>query len=480
MSTTQAALRSVETVWDLVREQAAQAPSAPAAVGEEGVYSYRDLARRVTDLAAVLTERCPPGSMFALETPSPVSGAIAILAAARTGCAVLPMNLEAPPAHRSRILLDARPAAVLRSPREGAFELSDPPAAAAGPPSGLPADLAYVMYTSGSTGLPKGVLVPHSALTSRIRAMARIPGLRRGESILAMTALSFDISLAEMLVPLVVGGSFVAVPVEARTDPDAFVEVVQRYAPDVVQATPSFWRLLLAAGEDSVPRLGRIWCGGEPLTPALAGALLDRCDELWNLYGPTEATIWATAARVESPEPITLGHPLPGAEVLLADGEILLYGAGLAAGYLGRPDLTAERFVLRDTPHGPRRTYRTGDRGRLASDGSLRYLGRTDGQIKLRGHRIELGEIEAVLEEHPGIFEAVALLREPDRPERCYLAAYVVAGEDLRPDAVRAWLLSRLPASHCPHHVEVVSALPRTTSGKVDRVRLAAIELGET
>ncbi|MBV1855862.1 amino acid adenylation domain-containing protein [Catellatospora tritici] len=467
----------METVWDLVREQAERTPDEPAAVGVQE-YSYRDLAQRAEALAALIRRVAEPGSLLALETSSPVSGAIAFLAGAQAGCAILPMNLESPPAHRQLILDDARPAAVVRAPQEAVFTVDSLGTMPAADTAGRDLhDMAYVMYTSGSTGRPKGVIVSHDSLASRIRALARVPGMRAGETILAMTALSFDISLAEMLVPLTVGAKFVAVPVEARTDPDAFAELLKLHSPDVIQATPSFWRLLLAAGDEDLSYRCRVWCGGEALTPSLAAALLTRSTELWNLYGPTEATIWATAARIERPDAISLGDPLQGCGLFLDEGEIFLYGEGLASGYLGRPETTAERFSVRTTPQGPALTYRTGDRGRWAADGSLEYLGRVDAQIKLRGHRIELGEVESVIEEHPAVTEAAVLVRHADRPERAFMVAFVVTREDLTAEALNTWIRTRLPASYCPSMTRFVPSLPRNSSGKIDRAGLAGADL---
>ncbi|MEU6237478.1 amino acid adenylation domain-containing protein [Kitasatospora sp. NPDC047058] len=461
------------TVWDQVAAQAARAPHATAAVGERS-YTYRGLLEHAEALAATLREAAPGGSLVALETTSPVSGAIAVLAGARAGRALVPMNPDSPPGHRDRILADARPAAVLRSAQEAVFTVGSP--AGAGAPDAGGIDLhraAYVMFTSGSTGRPKGVVVGHEALAARIRALANVPGMGEGESVLAMTALSFDISLAELLVPLTVGARFVAVPGEVRADPDLFEEFVERHRPDVIQATPSFWRLLLAAGERSAGHAARVWCGGEALTPALATALLARHKELWNLYGPTEATIWAGAARVDDPAAVSLGEPLPGSGWFLDDGEIVLHGEGLAEGYLGQEDVTAERFPVLDTPAGRARTYRTGDRGRTAPGGALEYLGRVDWQVKLRGHRIELGEVESVLEEHPAVSEAVAVVQHADRPERAFIAAHVVPAAEVTAPELAAWIRGRLPAPYCPGRIHLVPALPRNTSGKVDRTALA-------
>ncbi|MFF7636233.1 non-ribosomal peptide synthetase [Kitasatospora sp. NPDC008050] len=457
------------TVWNVVQAQVERTPEAVAARAAQ-TYTYRGLAALVADLGERIAAKVRPGSLVALDASNRVSGAVGILAAIAAGCAVLPLDRESPAARRARVLDDARPALLLRELAEAQFALEE---------SGLPSpprqpslgEVAYILYTSGSTGQPKGVMVPHDALVDRLAGLAEVPGLAAEETVLALSALSFDISLAELLLPLTVGACFVAVPAETRADPFAFAELAAAAAPDVIQATPSFWRLLLAS-EWTGASGTRLWCGGEQLTPSLARQLLPRGRELWNLYGPTETTIWATAARIDSAERISLGEPLAGVGVRIDDnGELLLHGSGLAHGYLDREELTAERFPQGDTPQGRRRVYRTGDRARLRPDGSLEFLGRLDNQIKLRGHRIELGEVEATLEEHPAVSQAVVLLQDADRPELAALVAFVVqrAEADLQ-----SWLKDRLPSSHRPARIIALPALPRTTSGKVDRVALAA------
>jgi amino acid adenylation domain-containing protein len=348
------------------------------------------------------------------------------------------------------------------------------------------ADVAYVMYTSGSTGRPKGVVVSHDALRSRLAAMALVPGFAAGESFLAMAAISFDISMAELFLPLSTGGCFVAAPPEARLDPAIFARVVAEHRPSVIQATPSFWRLALAWGWGGATA-ARLWSGGEALTPSLARSLIPRCAQLWNVYGPTETTIWSSAARITTSDSIHLGEPLPGTGLCLegddgdlvrADqpprqGEILIYGDGLALGYLNRPDLTAQQFRVCRTPDGAVQCYRTGDRAHYERDGTLRFLGRLDGQIKLRGHRIELAEIEIVLEEHPAVREAVAVLAHPDQPEMAHIEVWLATDAGVTSRQIQGWLSSRLPASMRPSRLSIVPALPRTVTGKVDRVAIA-------
>jgi amino acid adenylation domain-containing protein len=343
---------------------------------------------------------------------------------------------------------------------------------------------AYVIYTSGSTGRPKGVIIGHEALLDRLAAFTELPGFGPDDAILSMTAPSFDISMAELLVPLTVGGCLIAAPAGTGADPAIFAAAVSEFQPSVIQATPSFWRLALAWGWQGAPG-ARLWCGGEALTASLADQLVQRCAELWNMYGPTEATIWVSTSRVIAGAPIELGRPLPRARMCLAGtdgqpvtepmrpGEILLYGTGLAEGYLNRPELTADRFLTCATPDGPRRCYRTGDLAQYRPDGTLHFLGRADGQIKLRGHRIELSEIEAVAEEQPGILEAAAILRDVQDTERAHIALFVVTDGTLTVRQIRLWLAQRLPQSMRPARVLIEQSLPRNTSGKLDRVSLA-------
>ncbi|MET8079263.1 amino acid adenylation domain-containing protein [Streptomyces sp. NPDC005303] len=467
------------TVWDTVLVQARRTPEAVAVHADGRDIGYRELTERAEHTATLLREVCPAGSLVALETTGHTAAVVAVLAAARAGCAVLPLSAADPPRRRELVMRHAAPAGLLRgaAPGEADLTVHHPPEAAFPPRAPDLTDIAYVMYTSGSTGEPKGVLVPHTSLTDRLRGLAARPGLTAGESMAALTALSFDIVMAELLLPLTLGARVDVAPAEARIDPESFAAFAEWRRPDVIQATPSFWRLLLAWGWKGLPDC-RVWCGGEPLTASLAEQLLPRCAQLWNLYGPTEATIWASADRVRTPGRVGLGESLPGSGMFLdppGEGEVVLYGHGLADGYLDAPEATMRRFLTLDTPDGPRRCYRTGDRARARPDGVLAYLGRDDTQVKLRGHRVELGAVEAALEEHPDVVEAAAVVCEVERPERTHITAYVVTSfTGVSPRMLRRWLAERLPAAARPARIVPRPALPRTAAGKIDRVRLAA------
>jgi amino acid adenylation domain-containing protein len=345
---------------------------------------------------------------------------------------------------------------------------------------------AYLIYTSGSTGKPKGVLVPHGAVINFLASMREAPGLGPESRLAAVTTLSFDIAVLELLLPLSVGAEVVLASRDQAADGHELGKLLEQQRVDTMQATPSTWRLLIEAGWRGSPRFKAI-CGGEPLSADLADNLLERTGELWNMYGPTETTVWSTCARIEPGQgDISIGAPIANTEVWVLDengdpapigvtGEICIGGAGVALGYHARPELTAERFVSDRLSGrgGPARIYRTGDLGRWRSDGRLQCLGRTDFQVKVRGHRIELGEIEAALSRHPEVQQAVVVAAQGDGGDS-RLVAYVVGRGGAKPAAggLRESLRAELPAYMVPSQFIPLERLPLTPNGKVDRKAL--------
>ncbi|MEU0569105.1 amino acid adenylation domain-containing protein [Nonomuraea sp. NPDC005983] len=341
-----------------------------------------------------------------------------------------------------------------------------------GEPACAPGTPAYVMFTSGSTGRPKGVAVPHSALANLLAGVGHLLGSSPEHVWLGSTSLSFDIAGLELYLPLVTGGRLVLADDETVRDGVALTRLISESGVTHVQATPSGWSMLLSGGLDASGLVAL--AGGEALPLTLARTLRGRADRLLNMYGPTETTIWSTAWEVpESPDRVRIGRPIANTTVRVLDrwgtpapigvpGELVIGGAGVALGYLREPGRPMDRFAD---------GYRTGDRVRWLHDGTLEFLGRGDGQIKLRGHRIELGEIEATLEDHPDVRRAAVVVRGDD------LVAYVVS----RPGAAGpaghpADLLDRaarwLPAYMMPSVVVALDALPLTPNGKVDRLSL--------
>ncbi|NUW36735.1 amino acid adenylation domain-containing protein [Nonomuraea sp. SMC257] len=460
------------TVADLVLRQAERRPDAVAVECAGERVTYRDLAERARRVAADLRARgAGPGSVVALRLPRSADLPGALLGVMLSGAAYLPID---------RGLPDERVAYMLED--SGArLTLGDLPPAPR--PATLPVtpgrEAAYVLYTSGSTGRPKGVVVPHTALVNLLAGMAALLGSSPSDTWLGSTSLSFDIAGLELYLPLVTGGRLVAAGDEEARDGAALARLITSSGVTHVQATPSGWSMLLSAGLDPAGLVAL--AGGEALPLSLARRLRGRVARLLNMYGPTETTIWSTAWEVPpAPERVSIGRPIANTTVHVLDasggpapvgvpGELVIGGAGVALGYLGRPELTAERFA-----DG---RYLTGDRARWLGDGTLEFLGRADGQVKLRGHRIETGEVEAALESHPAVERAAVVVRGED------LVAYVAVGTGgvAVPEGLARHLAAWLPAYMVPNVVVPLPALPLTPNGKVDRLALpepAAPEAG--
>ncbi len=361
------------------------------------------------------------------------------------------------------------------------------------PHSALPEDPAYVIYTSGSTGKPKAVAVPHRAVVNFLTSMAREPGLTADDVLVAVTTLSFDISVLELQLPLFVGATVVIASREEAVDGHALAALLAQHRATVMQATPVTWRLILEAGWQPNGRFKAL-VGGEALPRDLADQLIARGVELWNMYGPTETTVWSTCAPIpDTTNGITIGKPIANTTVYVLDGqqhlcpigvpgELCIGGDGVAIGYRNRPELTAQRFIPNPFSPMPRATlYRTGDLARWRDDGTLEHLGRLDDQVKVRGYRIELGEIETVLAEHPDVRQAAVRLWTPHANDVRIVACCVpVRTGMLTPVSVRKHLRARLPDYMIPQHFLPVEEIPLLPNGKVDRRRLPTPLMVET
>ncbi len=300
-----------------------------------------------------------------------------------------------------------------------------------------PKDLAYVIYTSGSTGQPKGVMIEHQALANFLLDMQSRLAFTPDDHLLAVTTLSFDIAALELYLPLISGAQVTLVDRHTASDGKRLIDTLSEVPITVMQATPTTWKLLLQSGWQQSRPL-KIVCGGEALSPDLGAALLQQSQQLWNVYGPTETTIWSSAHDItrHPGRPELIGAPLSNTQIVLLDsqhrwvpagvpGELCIGGAGLARGYLHRPELTAERFIEREHSGQTHRLYKTGDLARWLPGATLEYLGRLDHQIKLRGFRIETGEIESAIKQHTAVQDAaVVLVEQTDLP---YLAAFVLS-----------------------------------------------------
>ena len=351
-----------------------------------------------------------------------------------------------------------------------------------------PQDTCYVIYTSGSTGKPKGVQVPHGTVVNFLYAMREQPGLGEQETVLALTTLSFDIAVLELYGPVCFGGTVVILDSLTAADGNELAKEIAHHDVTLMQATPATWRLLIQSGWQGKQDM-RILCGGEPMPGDLVRPLLDRCSQLWNMYGPTETTVWSAAFQVTDENQILIGRPVGNTQIYVldpegnevspgCDGEIHIGGAGVTTGYLGRQDLTDERFVENRyrnpfTSYMNDRLYKTGDLARFHFNGNIEFLRRNDKQVKVRGYRIELGEIEQSLKSHSAIRQTVVIVRE-DSPGDTRLVAYLVEepGATASPGDLRNHLRNSLPPYMIPQHFVTLTSMPQTNNGKIDYKQL--------
>jgi amino acid adenylation domain-containing protein len=475
----------------LFEDRVAERPAAVAVAQEGESLTFAELNARANRLAHHLRRLgVGPESRVAVCLERSPDMLAALLGVLKAGGAYVPLDPAYPADRLAWVLEDSRASVLLTQGFLDGLDLSRESASDPEPLAG-PENLAYVIYTSGSTGRPKGVAVRQRGAVSFLASMARRPGLGPGDVLLAVTTIAFDISVLELFLPLSRGARIELVDRETAADGLRLQERIAACGATVMQATPATWRVLLEAGWEGSPGLKAL-CGGEALPPDLARELLARTRELWNVYGPTETTVWSAVHPVSPADaggarPVPLGGAIANTQIHLlgrfehgfepappgAPGELCIGGEGLARGYLGRPDLTAERFV--PDPFAPGgRLYRTGDLVRRSPQvGALEFLGRVDHQVKIRGFRIELGEIEAVLGAQPAVRECAVVVRE-DVPGSKRLVAYLALHEG-DPEILRNALRDKLPEYMVPQLFAVLPSLPLTPSGKIDRRALLAL-----
>ncbi|WP_325948324.1 non-ribosomal peptide synthetase [Pseudomonas putida] len=483
---------AADVLWRFQAQVAAH-PERIALVAGDQQLSYAELDGAANRLAHwLLGQGLAPQSLIAFCLPRDARLLITLLAIQKAGMQYLPLDPAQPMLRQHSILRRARPALCIHQTgameslpdtlRTVAWEQIDLHAQplSAPTPSLHPQALIYTLYTSGSTGVPKGVEVSRGAFANFLLAMERVLPSSELERVLALTTITFDIAGLELYLPLVNGGCVILASEAERVDPQLLGELIRRHQVQLIQATPATWSLLLEG--DPAALEGRLaLAGGEALARDIATRLQQHVSQLINVYGPTETTVWSTSTDVSGNghAVVPIGRPLLNTQCYVLDealcevppgcvGELYIAGDGLARGYAGQPGLTAERFVPDPFGSAGGRLYRTGDLVRWQADGQLYYLGRNDGQVKLRGFRIELGEIEAAMLAFPGIVQAVVAVQGEQ------LAGFWVATANavVDPAALREHLATRLPAYMQPAAMAVLDRLPLNSNGKVDRKQL--------
>ncbi|MFJ8940386.1 amino acid adenylation domain-containing protein [Streptomyces sp. NPDC102365] len=479
------------TVLQRFRAWAARTPDATALLSRRNTLPYGELDARSDALARGLIARgVGRESRVGLCLPRGAEMVVAMLAVWKAGGAYVPLDPEYPSDRLLFMVADSGAELVLVAEETADRLPADVETALVGElrvdsgvlPEVVGGQLAYVIYTSGSAGRPKGVAVEHAAVANLASAMAPVLGVGPGLTALQFASFSFDAAVLDVAVTLAAGGTLAIATTEERQDPSALTAMVEAAGVAVASVVPS---LLGALEPKSVAGVRNWVLGAERLEAGLAARWREGA-RVWNTYGPTEATVITTAVLLEEgitgeDAPPAIGRPLPNVRTYVLDaflrpvpvgvaGELYIAGEGLARGYIGRSDLTAERFVACPFGDGTGRMYRTGDVARWTSDGQLEFVGRADTQVKIRGFRVELGEVEAVLAAHARVERAVVLARDGR------LIGYVVGDADA--ETLRAFTATRLPEYMVPSAIVVLDTFPLTVNGKVDRSALPAPDLG--
>ncbi|WP_051078314.1 Pls/PosA family non-ribosomal peptide synthetase [Leeia oryzae] len=486
-----------ETLPDLLEATAARIPHKTALTFQDKSLTYEALNHQADIVAHhLIANGVKAGDMVGLWLPRGMDLLVAMAGITKAGAAWLPMDADIPLERVLDCLSDANAVGIVTLascalPAGIAVWTvttltQDPIQPLLRRQGHTPDHPAYVIYTSGSTGKPKGIQIHHRSICHFLRSENHELGIREEDHVYQGFSAAFDMSFEEIWISYLVGASLWIAPKELVSDPQALPKALREAGITVMHAVPT----LLALFAEEVPSLRIINLGGEMCPDALVDKWAIPGRQMFNTYGPTEATVSASLARLQAGTPVTIGKPLPNYGLLVISeqghavpagevGELCIFGPGVSYGYLGRPDLTAEKFIANPYAEHPQnsRLYRTGDLASIDEEGNVQCLGRADDQIKIRGFRVELGEIEAVLCEQPHVGTAAVLLKQLNGLDQ--LVAFIATEGDTRPtlSALRQGLRSKLPAYMEPAYVEFLETIPRLTSGKIDRKALKAREL---
>ncbi len=495
----------VSLIQELFEEQVLNDPEKTAAISGNSHINYSELDRRANQLAHhLLSLKVKEGDVVGICIERSLEMIVSVLGVLKAGCTYLPLD-PAFPNDRLKYIYDDSEAKVLISQSSlheklrhfpnAKIVLTDSDKEKISKNSELKPSLkitsqslAYMMYTSGSTGRPKGVKVHHEAMVNIILSMSKTPGFLKTDRLLAVTTLSFDLSVVELFLPVSVGGLAVIAKSDEVADGQKLSNLLETHDISVMQATPITWTLLLASGWKGKKDL-KCLCGGEAMTPGFINELLPKVGSLWNMYGPTETTVWSTCFRIpDIDSTILVGRPVDNTRIYILDshnnplplgstGEVCIGGLGVTKGYKNQPELTAEKFIPFENG---KLIYKTGDLGRFLKDGNIELFGRIDKQLKLRGFRIEPGEIESLLTLLHGVREAVVKIHRFDSNDD-RLVAFINAdnGFTFTKKEITEYLSQHVPAYMIPSFFRVTDGFPRLPNGKINTKALL-FEVQET
>ncbi|PLB34720.1 polyketide synthase [Aspergillus candidus] len=487
-------------------EQAAHAHfDRTAVICGDAQLTYGTLNGRANIIAQILVNRnIGSGDVVGVALDRSVDLLVVLLAVMKSGAAYVPIDPALPAQRILQMMNDTAPKVVLTdhsvldtlslwngpqlSIEELRVEMSLNPANTPNIRRDIqPEDLAYVIYTSGSTGKPKGVEISHGAVANFVLSMQVVPGCNKHDRILAVSTISFDMTLWDLYAPLACGACTVIAQTHEQKDAEALIELIRENGITSMLATPATWQMLFHAGWQGQPRLKTIKTGGESLSQHLSERLLAAAEKVYNGYGPTEATGCVSLWPVQAGEEVLIGTPIANTKLYVLDadlspmplgcaGELYIGGAGVACGYRNNPELTRSRFLANPFHEGL--MYRTGDLACLVTPKKLKFLGRADSQVKIRGQRLELGEVEAAITSHGDVAHAIVINREGQLAAYCvrdlHRAVEIDPAKVSLSSILRPWLVERLPAYMVPSFIMEVDHIPLTLNGKVDHKSLPA------
>ncbi len=487
-----------EVLADIFTETVHRIPDKVALIEATQQISYAELYRQASNMAQhLILNGVKAGDIVGLWLPRGIELLTSQLAICLSGAAWLPFDMDTPADRMAVCLEDANAVGMITSTewyehlevvpqtKWTATELQRPQQQQVTLPKASPDQPAYIIYTSGSTGKPKGIVITQKNICHFLHSENSILGIQQQDKVYQGFSVAFDMSFEEIWLSYLVGATLWLAPKSLVSDPERLCKTLQQENITVLHAVPT----LLALFPEDVPNLRIINLGGEMCPDSLVERWALPHHQMFNTYGPTETTVSASLELLQRGKPVTIGKPLPNYGMLVINeerqllpqgetGELCIFGPSVAQGYLGRPDLTADKFIQNPWAENPdeESLYRTGDLARIDEFGQVHCLGRADDQIKIRGFRVELGEIEAALCDLDGIGTAAVILRAEDGIDQliAFIAAEIDSKQPIEIKQLRAALSQRLPPYMVPNRFEIIEDVPRLLSGKIDRKALKA------